>query len=377
MCPGQDDDSKKLKKPEDDLNEIGADIPGLSHTPASDSPDVEPQVGGLDFDFPTAEDLGTGHMIETTVSGVLGAAAVPEDMSKYSNSSAPVDLDELGAAAIELPETELQASENFETPAEPVITSETALPENIEPIAQPEDLSEPALDPMAPTRDFANQSSPAREAVPAAFPFSLIIEGHLTLEEREKLLSTLSRENMGISEADLEPQFEGERILIPRISEYAGVLLIQALRGSHASLRLGVSDSIYATDDTRDSATEAWADPLEASSRHQVLSHHAPNEAERIPMVASSALPGREVLEVIDTLVVSAALRSHVVEAQKSSEYHEVLEALKCELKYRAFRKGAEAIVNFSVQLDSLGSPGRFRLTVSGTAARGSLKTKL
>src|SRR5437764_1503439 len=74
--------------------------------------------------------------------------------------------------------------------------------------------------------------------VPTSFPFSLMIEGTLRPEEREKLIDLISREKFGIREVDLEPQLESGRILIPRISEYAGVLLVQALRNTQARLRL-------------------------------------------------------------------------------------------------------------------------------------------
>jgi hypothetical protein len=79
-----------------------------------------------------------------------------------------------------------------------------------------------------------------------------MIVGRLTDHEREKLTDTLERNHMGIDAKDLVHQFEGDRVLIPRISEYAGVLIVQALRGTSATMRLAPSDQIFSTEDTRD-----------------------------------------------------------------------------------------------------------------------------
>ncbi len=361
------DDSQDPKDENDPLNDLSG-IPGLSHSPEQtpDNPGTIQTEGPLNFDFPTPEepkpiDSGSGHALEGTISGVLGAAATHDDDVAAPRDDAPLPPAELN---LDIAAGSAVATADLNLHPEPLLAPDLS-----------DDTPAPGApqapqDPIAATRDFAHQVSPGREAVPAAFPFSLLIEGPLTVEERDKLLTVIARENMGFSEVDIEPQLESGRVLIPRISEYAGVLLVQALRGSHASLRLGPSDSIFATDDTRATLEETVPGLNEKSTSHRLISQNAQHAAESLPLVAAAQLPGQVSLEVIDTLVVSAALRSHVVEAQKSSEYHEVLDSLTRELRYRAFRKGAEAIVNFSVQLDSLGSPGRFRLTVSGTAAR-------
>ncbi|OFZ70214.1 MAG: hypothetical protein A3K03_05995 [Bdellovibrionales bacterium RIFOXYD1_FULL_44_7] len=59
-----------------------------------------------------------------------------------------------------------------------------------------------------------------------------------------------------------------------------------------------------------------------------------------------------------------------MVEAESSSEYQEVLEGLKREMKYKAYRKGADAVVNFSISLTLLSVPSRYRLTAMGSAVK-------
>jgi hypothetical protein len=373
---GGDDASKKNSF--DDLD----GIPGLEHATdqSADAPGEIREVGTLNFGFPTetpAEappaDFGAG-------SSSAGGVGTPIELGSGGGVGASLELNSDGGvvAPLELSSgsdagasSEFNSASGAETPLELDATNDE--PPSLD-LNSASEAEAPHSDPLAPTREYAEKISNGSESVPAAFPFSVLIEGALTAEEKEKLLTVLSRENMGISEVDIEPQLEAGRVLIPRISEYAGILIVQALRAAQASLRLGPSDSIFATDDTRNTLDETAAPLLETVVQNRVLAHEAAHAAERIPLVSSSHLPGHAAaaLDVIDTLVVSAALRSHVVEAQKSSEYHEMLEALTRELRYRAYRKGAQAIVNFNVQLDSLGTPGRFRLTVSGTAARSS-----
>jgi uncharacterized protein YbjQ (UPF0145 family) len=197
--------------------------------------------------------------------------------------------------------------------------------------------------------------------VEAAFPFSLLIEGVLELDERERLIDLLARESMGIREIDLEPQLAAGRILIPRISEYAGVLIIQALRATRARMRLAPSDSL--------SDEEPLTDPR-ARTQSLTLSEEIPS-AELIP-ISTEALesldPARAV--IVDIVTASAALRTTAVEAEKSQEYAELLESLARELKYKAYRKGAHGIVGFQVTLTPLTLTTHYRVTAMGSAVR-------
>lgn len=222
--------------------------------------------------------------------------------------------------------------------------------------------------PMPELKRFSEQAAISRVSVPAAFPFSLSITGHLSASEKEKLLELLSTHNMGFREVDLEPQFESGRILLPRISEYAGILLAQALRGSKTRIRLGPSDSIFSSDDTRADSNETL--PTSMHTTNAQASADLSHPAESLPLTQDSTLPGKPQLEIIDVVTASASIKSRVVEMETSSEYQEILEALQREIKYKAFRKGATAIVGYSIQLVSLSMPTHYRLTVMGSAVK-------
>jgi uncharacterized protein YbjQ (UPF0145 family) len=220
---------------------------------------------------------------------------------------------------------------------------------------------------MREMKSYAERVAVGKPAVAAAFPFSLRIDGRLSPEEREKLLDVLYRHPMGIGERDLEVQFESGKLLLPRISEYAAVLVVQALRGAPVSMRLGPSDGIYSTSDTRSNDD----DPILTSRELSLaVGTAAQGVAEHIPITPASSLPGLPRYLVLDVVTASAALKTQVVEAQSSTEYQEILEALQRELKNKAYRKGATAILNFSVQLTSLSLPTHYRITVVGSAVR-------
>jgi hypothetical protein len=218
-------------------------------------------------------------------------------------------------------------------------------------------------------KDYAENAPVGTPAVQASVPFSVMITGRLTPEEREKLLDLISREKMGIRDVDLEPQFAAERVLIPRISEFAAVLIVQALRATQAELRLGPSDRIFSTADTRASERDSG---FPGAAQSEIYSEASLHPAEDVILTSLSQLPDYPHFTVIDVVTASASLTSRAVEVESSSEYREILDALQRELRFKAFRKGASAVLNFTLTLTQLSSPTQYRLTVMGSAIRAS-----
>jgi hypothetical protein len=186
----------------------------------------------------------------------------------------------------------------------------------------------------------------------AALPFTLRIEGKLSPQETEKLLDILSRENIGIREVDLEPQLEAGHILLPRISEYAGVLLIQALRGIQAKISFAPSDGF----------------PGVASAPRETGKNVISPVADTLPVTQGEDLPQLGVYQILDTLIVSGLLSTRALEAANSAEYTSLTESLVRELKFKASRRGARGITHLTIQLTPLTLPTDYRVTVTGTA---------
>ena len=253
-----------------------------------------------------------------------------------------------------------QVDEPFSAPEEPVAPAAAAAP------------PPPSSKPKSSTPPKTIQLQPP-ELVPAALPFSVLIEGTLLPQDQEKLLDVISRENMGIRELDLEPQLAQGRVLIPRISEYAAIVLVQALRGIQAKIRMGLSDEIFISSDTRETlSTQTIQDEQQAKiaqkneSRSQFL--ESMSSAEQIPVSSEIISPEYDSYRLIDNVIATAILKTQAVEVEKSPEYQSMIDTLKRELQYKAYRKGASVIVHFKIQLNLLSSPTQYRLTAMGSA---------
>ena len=188
--------------------------------------------------------------------------------------------------------------------------------------------------------------------------FNLKITGPLTPVEKETFLEFISKEDFGIREVDLEVQLQSERIFIPQISEYAAIILLQALRDTHAQIELCVSDS-----------GEALASASVSSFLVDAFtSIHEGHPAEKIPILIQTQLPSDG--SWIDEVHASTVLSTRAFEAKDSSKYQQTLESLQRSLKYKAYQKGGNLILAYQVQCIRLFTPMAYRITVMGTAVR-------
>jgi hypothetical protein len=227
------------------------------------------------------------------------------------------------------------------------------------------------LDAMDTIKQYS-ETLPTPAQVSASFPFTLKIDGMLSPEDAEKLLTLLTRENMGFREVDLEPQLSSGRILIPRISEYAGIVLIQALRGIPAKIYFGPADEIFSTPETRDDSPHTLIDSVTTWNAHDESKskQNDHSTAENMPVTNSASLPQFSQMETIDTVFTSGLLSTNSIEATHSNEYERLLEGLLRELKFKAHRRGAHGIVSLNVQLTPLTLPTDYRVTITGSAVK-------
>lgn len=346
--------------------------PALGTTETASEADFAPiessLSNGLAADLPTGLAAATAQSIPgidpptITSQEEFQADFVPLD-SPSQVAAVENTMDQVGTAD--------QQSGSMAAPLEYVPADTTAVVTEVSTTEAKIPSSDPShSNPLTQVREYAEHVPASSSSIAAAYPFSLMIEGPLTEEEKEKLIDLLSRENMGIREVDLEPQFTSHRVLIPRISEYAGILIVQSLRGTQATLRFGPAEEIFASSDARANPPEVFATPEPQST--QTVEKHIDHPAEALPVTSDTFIPGFLNYKVLDVITASVALKSSLVEAAKSPQYQEALEALQRELKYRAHHKGASAILNYTIQLTPLDLPSHYRLMVSGTAVRGT-----
>lgn len=217
------------------------------------------------------------------------------------------------------------------------------------------------------TRHYSDHVAAAASPTLATNPYSLRIEGMLRQHEREALVQILTRENLGIREVELEPQFASGQILIPRVSEYAGVQIVQALRNSTARMRLGPSDRIFASKENHEE------DPLiypENPDAEILITEEVAHRADQVLLTTEESLPGKQILQAMDVLHGSVNLKaSHVAQSQ-SPVFHEAIERLKRQLKFQAHHRGANALLGFQYELHPLEGQTLYKLVVQARAVR-------
>jgi len=337
------------------------ETPQFDVTPPGTMTCITPAPDTIVPDAPPPDAPESGDYSQAITGANIGAGASADGLGEAEkNPAAPPEL----LAGVDF----TAAGAGTPPPEEPVIPPEASM------------FTRPAQEALEPTRitgaiaklkHYAENITTGSPPVPASLPFSLLIAGRLTAHEREKLLDIINRENMGFREVDLEPQFEAGRILLPRISEYAGVVVIQALRGANVTMRFDLADRIFATEDTG-SDVNAPLEPGIAITETGTADLYSETEhpAERLPLSQLGRIPGLEEYSIIDAITASATLRSAMVEATSSSEYVEIVDALKREVRYKAWRKGATAVLDFKVTLTPLSLHTHYRLTATGSAVK-------
>lgn len=244
------------------------------------------------------------------------------------------------------------------------------------PLPNAQALGSPASNKIS-TTQFSDRVAPGAPHVAAGYPFSLLIEGPLSESEKERLVDLLEKHQFGIRSIDLETQFMpgSDRVLIPRISEYAGVLLVQSLRDLRARMMLAPSDQINAMLNQRASETDhdnilVQADWQTSQNYSQIDGN--PTQIHEIEITTENTLPSlsSQHLKIIDVLTASAGLECKVVEPKSSPEYQNTIDALMREIKLKAKIKGASAVLSLKIQLDSLSLPSLYRITVTGIAVQ-------
>jgi uncharacterized protein YbjQ (UPF0145 family) len=216
-------------------------------------------------------------------------------------------------------------------------------------------------------REVSENLSPASESVNHEFPFSVLIEGKLAASDQEKLIDLIKEADLGIPTLDLETQFATGKVLLPRISEFTAVLIGQAIRDCGAQISIGPAELIYPS-------TQSPQAPHPKKNARIQVEHlgDARHVAENLPIVTGSEWPGHPSYQAIDVISVSQTLRAQRVELSLSPEFDETVNALRRELRFRAYRKGAQAIVDYRFELAALGGASHYRLIVTGTAVKSS-----
>ena len=304
-----------------------------ANNPASDALNIEQPVEKVES-FEALTDLGMmDHPVTQTFSGPSSGAPQPTydqiiEHNDLTSMAVPPTTVELGFQSLEG-------------------STEVILPEAI---PGTEQILSPSLDSI---REYSENAKGIAAEAEINYPFHFYAEGAFGYYERDKLLRFITENSVGITSAEIDLQIQAGRVLIPRISEYAGIKLVQELRDSPLSLRL------FASDRDADETTE-----------HQPADHfqfdaQGTKPSQNTLVIIDPKSPDRSGYIEIGQLQASQFLKAEMVEAEKSELFQELLARMTESLKNRARFKGAEAMTQPVTQVINLRLPSQYQVVLT------------
>ena len=231
----------------------------------------------------------------------------------------------------------------------------------LEPIAEP--ALELTLEPdavMDQLQSYSDQTRGTTQDLPVAYPFHLLISGEFGPFERDKLFLFITENPIGLTSADLDLQINGGRVLFPRISEFAGIKMIQELRDSGLHFSLIPSD--------RD-ADETVNSDEPKSYHYDGRTGAAAPASVPLPVLQWSEALAKE-YEEIDTIQVTQFFKAEMVEVEQSELFQEVVDRMMNALKQKARLKGGSAITRVEQKLLRLRLPSQYQVSIEAGVLR-------
>jgi hypothetical protein len=185
-------------------------------------------------------------------------------------------------------------------------------------------------------------------------PFHFYAEGKFTFFERDKLLRFITENPIGLSSSELDLQISAGRVFFSRISEYAGIRLIQELRDSRLSFRLIPSDR--ERDDLRSDTPAIRIQEAPEGKKSKTVETQIP--------VVHGATAHRAQYEEFDSVQMTQFLKAEMIEVEKSELLQEVVDRMTEAIKQKARLKHAAAISQPEVTLTPLRLPSHYQVQV-------------
>ncbi|MBU6153187.1 MAG: hypothetical protein KGP28_02690 [Bdellovibrionales bacterium] len=217
-------------------------------------------------------------------------------------------------------------------------------------------FSEPPVPPKPVLDDLKTYAESKKEAVfdpGTRNEFHLMISGDFDPYSRDKLLLFLTENSIGITSSELDFQIKSRRVLMPRVSEFSGIKLIQDLRDSGLSFILKKSEE-----------ASLIADDGNSKSYHfEVRQTQKPLE---VPILPSGEVKAEE-YRVLDSIRMVQFLRAEILEVEQSDLFQELLDRMTEALRKRAKLKGANALTHLSHKITPLRLPSQYQIEMSAS----------
>jgi hypothetical protein len=216
----------------------------------------------------------------------------------------------------------------------------------------PASVQDPFTDSVQEIKNYSERARETSFQSDIKNPFHLWILGNFDPFSRDKLLLFITDNPMGLNSSDLDRQITGGRVLLPRISEFAGIKLIQDLKDSGLAFKLQAS-----------SRDEDEVLPQSESLRLHYESEVASDLVGSVVVLATEAIDPK-LWQAFDSIQVVQFLKAEIVEVERSEIFQELLDRMTTSLKHKARLKGAAAIGSLVHELKPLRLPSHYQLEV-------------
>jgi hypothetical protein len=190
-------------------------------------------------------------------------------------------------------------------------------------------------------------------------PFHLHIQGNFDVYAQDKLMLFITEHQIGISSSDLSLQIKSSRVLFPRISEYAGIKLIQLLRDSGLTFSLKESEQY----------TEVAND--EGIQYHYSGEGRRKTDVEALDLPILSGHPTALALyQEIDSVRADQFVKAEMIEFEKSEILQNVIERMTEALKKKAALKGAHALGKLKQTITPLRLPSQYQISLEASVLK-------
>ncbi len=252
-------------------------------------------------------------------------------------------------------------SPNFEE--EEKSTTSTYTPESV--YKQPETFEE--------VKKFAEDSNFTGMGVEGNPSFSVLVRNVKFVEDVNDIIILLKElQLMSDSEEETRKRLTRGHLLVPRISEYAAILLTHKMRRFDIDIQMGLSDEIHPP--KHHEAPETGMVSKHSLHQNQTHNFHFDHPKLEISQVIVSATPTLQGFQVIRYLGVASehkTIPAELVEDENNEDVPKFYQELAQKLRAHAVKAHSNAIVGLNYQLTPIppeygGQGHKYRLSCTG-----------
>lgn len=376
----------ELNAEEEALTDYSAELPDLPSsnddpfaTFQEETPAEEPRFGGSDFESSTSEEttFGGSDFESAEEDPFASSSEKTNTITETSDFNLSDDNSIFGSDfQSETEKTEIEEEAPYEsswnTDVPLTDLKDEAEEEKPEPVyTSPKEFKTPET--FEDLKKFSESSSFTGMATEGNPSFSVLVKNVRFIEDINDIIILLKELNLL---NDPEEQVKGRlmrgMLLIPRVSEYAAILLAHKLRRFDIDIQIGLSDEIHPP--KHQEAPETGI--VSKFNLFQNQTHHfhfddPKLEISQIIVAATPSLEGYQVLRYMGVASEHKMLDSHIVEDEGSDEVPRHYQELAQKLKAHALKAHSNAVVGLNYQLTPIPSEfgmggHKYRLTCTG-----------